>query len=187
MNPPHLPELGLSVLTIPKNGGTTLFHWIFLLRTGREVSGNVYDQYWLQDGGWQEETLIVRRDPVERFISGYRNFRDKRGLTLAFGDFVKRLPEMLPHDGNLRHHFAPQSDYYPANPLPEVDHVFDFEDFSSIRAFLEERSEKSLPDYHEQKSHFRDFEVTDEEVELIQQYYLNDYVSGFGEVVADDE
>jgi hypothetical protein len=100
-------------------------------------------------------------------------------------EFVKCLPELLPGDADLRHHFAPQSDYYPGNPLPEVDHVFDFEDFALIRAFLEERSGRSLPHYHEQMSYFQDFEVTDEEVELIQQYYLNDYVAGFGKILDD--
>lgn len=181
MEPANLPELGLSVLTIPKNGGTTLLHWIHFLRTGRNSSENVYQQKWLFEGGLLGETLIVRRDPVERFISGYRNFRDKRGLELGFDDFVRQVPELVLDDDDLWHHFAPQSEYYPSRPLGEVDHVFDFGDFEGIREFLSERAGRELPRYHEQKSRFQDFEVTEDQVASIRQYYVKDYLAGFGE------
>jgi hypothetical protein len=86
--PIHLPDADLSIYTIPKNGGTTLWAWVYFVRTGGQLPfGNVYDETWLSDGPLMQRKLIVRRDPVDRFISGYRNFRDNRGLTLGFDEF----------------------------------------------------------------------------------------------------
>ena len=159
--------------------------WCYFIRMGKDVEGNIYEQEWLYDGEVEKETLMIRRDPVQRFISGYRNFRDIRGLKLGFAEFLERLPELLKRDGNIRHHFRPQSDYFPWMPLAKVDHVFDFEDFSKVKEFLEGRCGKTLPDHHAQKSYFNDFEVTNEQVELIQEYYVQDYIAGFGDVVDD--
>lgn len=184
--PVQIPSLGLSFFTIPKNGGTTLWHWSHWLRTGREVEGNVYHQGWMCDGEVERETVIVRRDPVERFVSGYRNFRDKRGLSMGFDRFVTEIPRLIRSDGDIRHHFAPQSDYFPWMPLAKVDHVFEFEEFGKLRDFLENRAGRKLPAFHAQKSCFSDFEVRDEHIELIQQYYLKDYLAGFGRIVDDE-
>ncbi len=184
--PVQIPSLGLSLFTIPKNGGTTLWHWSYWLRTGREVQGNVYQYGWMCDGEVERETVMIRRDPVARFVSGYRNFRDKRGLAMGFDRFVREIPDLIRTDGNIRHHFAPQSDYFSWMPLAEVDWVFNFEEFGAVREFLEERAGNRLPECHAQRSSYSDFEVRDEHVELIQQYYLNDYLAGFGEVVEDE-
>jgi hypothetical protein len=184
--PIQLPDQGLSIFTMPKNGGTTLWEWCYFILKREEVSGNVYDQGWMCDGPVEKETLMIRRDPVERFISGYRNFRDKRGLTLEFSEFVRELPNLLKVDGSIRHHFAPQCEYFPWMPLEKVDHVFDLSEFSEVKEFLEERVGFELPSYHSQKSYFEGFEVTDRDVELIQQYYVNDYIAGFGDIVDDE-
>lgn len=187
LGPVHLPEIGLSLYTMPKIGGTTIRHWVYFLRTGNECEGDaIYEHDWLCQGSIQEESVMVRRDPVDRFISGFRNFRDKRGLALSFSEFLEALPRLIRENANYAHHFRPQSSYYPQISLGDVDHVFDFEDFHLIREFLEDRAGKKLPDYHLQKSRFDNFEVTDEQLELIQQYYVQDYMKGFGDVVDDE-
>jgi len=184
--PVQLPDQGLSLFTIPKNGGTNLWMWSLLMRTGTPCEGNIYDHGWMCDGEVEPETMMIRRDPVDRFISGYRNFRDKRGWWMGFAEFVERMPELIVTNGDLRHHLAPQSDYFPWMPLEKVDHIFDFEDFPRVKEFLEERWRRELPAYHAQKSRFDDFGVTDRRVELIQSYNVNDYIAGFGDVVDDE-
>jgi hypothetical protein len=180
--PLNLPEHGLSLYPIPKNGSTTLWMWGFLLRTGEECQKDLYENGWMYDGPVESKTMMVRRDPVARFISGYRNSRDKRGLAMGFPEFVDRLPELMEEDGEIAHHFKAQEAYFPEKPLREVDYVFDFDDFGAVRAFLEERTKVELPDYHEQKSYFDDFTVSGEEIEKIKNYYLDDYIEGFGEL-----
>jgi len=58
------------------------------MRTGITSEGNIYDHGWMCDGEVEPETMMIRRDPVARFISGYRNFRDKRGWWMGFAEFV---------------------------------------------------------------------------------------------------
>lgn len=49
--PIHLPEQGVSIFTIPKNGGTTLWAWVHHLRTGGSpLPANIYREKWLEDG-----------------------------------------------------------------------------------------------------------------------------------------
>lgn len=180
--PLNLPDHGLSLYPIPKNGSTTLWMWGYLLRKGEECTENIYDNDWMYDGDSEAITMTVRRDPVDRFISGYRNSRDKRGLTLGFSEFVKRLPELMEADSSVAHHFKAQYEFFPEKPLRDHDYVFDFNDFNAIRAFLEHFTKTKLPDYHEQRSYFDDFTVSDEDLETIQNYYLNDYFEGFGEL-----
>ncbi len=181
-HPIHLPEQDLSLFTIPKNGGTTLWWWTYYLRTcGRSAEGNVYDHGWLSGGGCLGRTLIVRRDPVSRFISGYRNFRDKRGLELDFDSFVEAFPSLYATDTNLRHHFTPQSQFYPTRPIASFDHVIDFGKFHEVKEILEDYSGAILPELHHQKAIFDDFQVRPGHLEFIRSFYAEDYDNGFCE------
>lgn len=179
--PIHLPEAGLSIFTIPKNGGTTLWAWVYLLQTKSEhLPGNVYSQTWLRKGPLQKQKLIVRRDPVERFISAYRNFRDKRGLKLGFDDFFEQFPHRYQTDGDIYQHFRPQSGFYPNMPLESFDHIVDFEHFHEAKSLIEQLSGEQVPDIHYQRAKFCDFEVHEWQAETIARFYQCDYDSGFG-------
>jgi hypothetical protein len=180
--PIHLPEADLSVYTIPKNGGTTLWAWVYFVRTaGQLPPGNVYDETWLCDGPVMQRKLIVRRDPVDRFISGYRNFRDKRGLTLGFDQFFEQFSSLFRTDGNIRHHFAPQSCYYPDLPLNSFANVVDFECFAETKNLIVQSTGVALPGIHFQRAEFDDFEVQEWQAAAIAQIYQCDYDAGFGD------
>lgn len=186
--PVNFPDQGLSLFSIPKNSGTTLWMWSLFIRTGKKVvDANIYDHGWMCDGDIEPESVMIRRDPVDRIISGYRNLRDKRGLWMEFGELVEKVPELIKSEWGNRHHFAPLSDYFPWMPLGKADHVFDFTDFGLVKEILEERCGISLPDYHAQKSKYDDFTVADAQVVLVQQYWVLDHVAGFGDVVDDTE
>lgn len=179
--PIHLPSAGLSIFTIPKNGGTTLWAWVYYLRCGGNLPpGNVYRQSWLTQGTVQPGTMIVRRDPVERFISGYRNFRDKRGLEMAFDEFMEKFPELYNTNRSVRHHFRPQCSYFPDRRLEDFDHVVDFENYGEAKELLEEATGVMLPEIRFQKSVFSDFTVRDWQRALIRDTYQCDYEAGFG-------
>lgn len=179
--PVHLPEQDLSIFTIPKNGGTTVWSLVYCIRKGGQLPpGNVYDEKWLSEGKTLGETLIIRRDPVERFVSGYRNFRDKRGLSLGFDEFVSAFPQLYENDANLKHHFRPQKSYYPEMPLSVIDHVIDFHSFHEVKKLLEDKSGVVLPELHFQKAVFDEFEVTESHLSFIREFFAADYEAGFG-------
>jgi len=180
--PIHLPDIDISIYHVPKNGGTTLWAWVYFLRTGGKLPsyGKVYEAAWLADGPACARSLIVRRDPVERFISGYRNFRDHRGLKLEFNPFFEQFPELYQTNANIRHHFRSQSSYYPQLDLSKVDHVVDFDRFTDAKKILEQLSGRDLPDLQLQKAEFSDFEVAEWQAEMIADFYRCDYDAGFG-------
>lgn len=178
--PIHLPEAAISIYPIPKNGGTTLWAWVYFVRTEGQLPPNVYEQTWLADGPLQERKMIVRRDPVDRFISGYRNFRDKRGLSLGFDEFFEQFPSLFQTDGDIRHHFAPQSSFYPNLPLESFEHVVDFENFAEAKLIIERSMGTQLPEIHFQQAVFEDFEVQEWQAGAIAQMYQCDYDAGFG-------
>lgn len=177
----YLPESNLSLFTVPKTGGTTIASWVHFLRTdGQESGPNIYDAHWLWSDEVQEEKLRVRRDPVDRFVSGYRNFRDRRGLRLNFEDFVEKFDKLIEENGDIKHHFQAQHRYYP-HAIEDYDHVFDFHQFSEIKNFLEERTGRRLPAWRYEKADFSNFEVTSKQVDRIREFYAKDYELGFCE------
>jgi|GEM_PF-6629359 len=181
-SPIHLPQADLSIYTIPKNGGTTLWAWMYFLRASGNLPpyGKVYDAAWLAHGPALRQSLVVRRDPIDRFISGYRNFRDHRGLTLGFDDFFESFPNLYRTNENIRHHFRPQSSYYQNLALEKVDYVMNFNNFADIKILLEQLSKRKLPQLQLQQAIFSDFEVADWQAEVIAEFYECDYKAGFG-------
>lgn len=117
---------------------------------------------------------------MHRFISGYRTFRDKRGLELALDEFFRKFPVLYQENKNVRWHFRPQSDFFPDMALARFGRVFDFERFDLIKAELERTSGTALPDSHHQQSRFSDFEVMEWQAEQIAEFYRCDYEAGFG-------
>jgi predicted O-methyltransferase YrrM len=179
--PVHLPEQDLTIFTIPKNGGTTVMCYVYYIRKGGQLPrGNVYDEKWLAEGKALGESLIIRRDPVERFVSGYRNFRDKRGLRLDFDEFVGVFPKLYENDLDIKHHFRSQESYFPGMPLSAIDYVVDFHSFHEVKELLEAKSGLVLPDIHFQRSVFHGFEVKEGHLSFIREFFAKDYEAGFG-------
>ena len=179
--PINLPEYDLSLFTIPKCGGTTIWEWCYYIRTGESFSKSekdgIYSQGWMR-GGPLKKKLIVVRDPVDRFVSGYRNFRDKRGLNLDFDEFVKKFHWLYSTKDNYHHHFRPQSSCV-QHPLDHFDHVFHFSEYKMVRKFLESRTRMKLPNYHHQKSRHERPEISQGHLRYIKSFYQQDYDAGF--------
>lgn len=176
-----LPELELSLFIVPKTGGTTIANWVRFLKTGDQKPGpHVYEEGWLWDDQVRAEKLRIRRDPVDRFVSGYRNYRDMRGLRLNFADFVEKFEGLMEEDDDIRHHFQHQYLFYPY-AIEDYEHVFDFSQFHQVKLFLESRSGKRLPEWHLIQAHYQNFEVSASQVERIRDFYSEDYARGFCE------
>lgn len=155
-----LPELELFLFIVPKTGGTTIANWVRFLKTGDQKPGpHVYEEGWLWDDQVRAEKLRIRRDPVDRFVSGYRNYRDMRGLRLNFADFVEKFEGLMEEDDDIRHHFQHQYLFYPY-AIEDYEHVFDFSQFHQVKLFLESRSGKRLPEWHLIQAHYQNFEVS---------------------------
>lgn len=180
--PIHFPSHDLSIFTIPKNGGTTLWSWCHFVRTGEIPTGPIYKHAWMCDGPPLSRTIVVRRNPIGRFVSAYRNARDIRGLEVPFDQFVREFPNIVKTSESLLHHFRPQSVHVDDRKIEDFSEVLDFEDFPLVKLRLEEILKCALPDIHLQKSYCDDFTVSDEHIELIQEYYVDDFLAGFGEI-----
>lgn len=179
----QLPEINLSLCTIPKNGGTTLWNWAHLLRKGElpEVKNVYLCEPWLASHAPVGETVLVVRDPVERFVSGYQNFVEFRELKSSFDQFVDDFPSLFQSDRNVSHHFRPQFSYHQGITPQTADHVFRVGDMRKIKTLLEEKSGKVLPDLQQQKSYSEKPSPKPWQLELIRSFYQRDYELGFGD------
>lgn len=97
-------------------------------------------------------SFVVVRDPVDRFVSGYRNrichHRDLEreasrklrwlGLSYApdFDDFVRRFSLYFRLSKAVKHHFRPQRDYI-GRVISRVDRVYRIEDLEILTKDLQ--------------------------------------------------
>ena len=201
-----------ALYNVPKGGGTTLRSWIYFSRTGQlaiKDEGAGYIQQasqtykYLRDIGYEVCNFIpwtggpsvcVVRDPVDRFISLYRDkiVREKRcGEPIpTLGEFCKNFANLIeahdfPHRVNpslnyLGHHFAPQSLILGKNK-DYFEHIFKMEEIdTSLKIFLEGKWGVELPSLHCRKAEKENKVIpSTEELRLIREIYKTDYALGW--------
>lgn len=201
-------EHHFALYNVPKGGGTTLRSWIYFSRTGQlaikdEGAGYINQESktykYLKDIGYEVcdfvpwidgPSVCVVRDPVDRFISLYRDkiVREKRcGEPIpTLGEFCRNFANLMeahdfPHGANpdlnyLGHHFAPQSLIIGKNK-DYFEHIFKMEEIdTSLKVYLEGKWGISLPSLHCRKAEKRSKIIpSTEELLLIREIYKSDY------------
>lgn len=203
-------ERKFIVYESPKTGGTTLRSWINYAATGElMISGtkeyyhespNVYSL--LDDYGYDYsefksfdgyETLCIKRDPVNRFISCYTDKILREGQIQDcdldnfidnFDGILKEHPFMHPslkgkNIGFLWYHFAPQT-YHIGEKKEYYDYVIDTKEITTkLKPFLEERWDIKLPNIHTRKQDIAKVKLSSKQEKRVKILYEQDYNNGW--------
>jgi hypothetical protein len=83
--------------------------------------------------------FCVIRDPIDRFVSGYRNriahWRDLGDEVPGINEFALELEKHCRSDGHIRHHFMPMVEFTGRDPS-FYDRVFLLEEIGSIPDYV---------------------------------------------------
>lgn len=142
--------------------------------------------------------LAVKRDPVERFISGFKNrilyhkdlIKTTHWLTGKFENLTSHLPEVPSMDTFIENfdtywlnpwvaeHFQTQTHYL--NKPNDYTHIFDVSELDEVRKLLEELSGKTivLP-YLQAGGNNRYLRFNREKINWIKEKYAIDYKNGW--------
>lgn len=197
-----------SIYDAPKIGGTTIRSWVNYYKTGNlnlHHEGNGYisptpfhysvikDQDYVLD--FFEESLfervVIKRDPVTRFISCYSDkvikegnisyFKSIDNFLDNFYDIVKSHPQKFSDNKNLGYmwyHFAPQVNQFGYN-IKYYDKVFDISEIpTKVKLYLEQKWNIQLPEIHTRKN-LNKINLNNEQVEKVKQIYKEDYKVGW--------
>lgn len=181
------PNLDILFHEIPKNGSTSIKHWLMMADRGRERAREyrpnprkwrkIYPEcYVYREQAIPERTfsLLVVRDPVARIKSAYVYvFRQHMKRDAAFSLFLKdRLLRLLDTDyEKIRmNHFRPQIAFVPEDVLDRENViVLHIEHLTSAKRVLETRMGRELPGdvEHKNPAPYQGFEIDlpDEEIE----------------------
>ena len=206
-------ENKFSVYDVPKGGGTTIRSWVNYAGSGNlnlkcEYSGDseylapTTEHYSLLENEWEcyvcdwfreveGESIAVKRDPVERFLSCYEDkvLREGFSLNVEFDEFLDNFEEILKNDtrkhssnkklGYLWYHFAPQV-YQLGRDINYYKKIFDTNEIgTSVKTYLEQKWNIKLPDSHCRKNTKRSIILTNEQEEKIKEIYKEDYLIGW--------
>ena len=161
-----LARHGIGYQPIPKVACTSMKEAFFHLamgqaftveRGGGERNVHNFFHHRMQDISQAQRKLLLLRDPIRRFLSGYGNrvihykelsrryvsgLRLERPLDLATFPFDPTLEQFVEHFDLYRriptisHHFRPVSEF--VAPLSAYDHVYPLEDLDRLQADLRE-------------------------------------------------
>ena len=203
----------LNIYDAPKSGGTTIRSWILHKNDGKcllrgdkykhptpnhyiKLNNYNYRISWFQEFPW--DSICVKRDPVERFISGYKdkilkeNYLKRKISIDEFTDkfysimknkrvhpTCKEQPKNFPRLPYLWYHFAPQHKQFGKN-LDYYTEIFTMEDISTkLKDFLEDRWKVDLPQIHTRKSKNVPLNISEDTRNKIKEIYAEDYRLGW--------
>ena len=194
------PGLGLIFYPVPKNAGTSIRNILFELEEGRPYHdpANLF-RIFGRPGPFQPVAvgnfarIAILRDPVERFVSAYRN------RVLQYGEINREVmrqrgvPEELPEKpdfgtflgnlaeyrkiGQIAHHTNPQVFFLGKNP-EFYQRLFSFSDLGPLRDLLSERAgrELSLPRLRTGGGSGGSDQPTPGQLDILKRLYAEDYL-----------
>ena len=127
--------------------------------------------------------LVVKRDPVKRFLSGYTNrvLHHNRldGMKPDISEFIKRFDYFYGKYSDVETHFKPQVFFFGLDKS-KFTHVFDTSEMHLVKELFEDTYKRSFPELQlQQGGNKQKPELTKEQEAWIQKRYEADYVSGW--------
>jgi hypothetical protein len=191
----------------PKNGSRTLLGYLALTKDEKlyeehpeyfkEVHDEVYEElrkrstkFGLHDyepkGVPSVENkirVVVKRDPVKRFVSGYTNrvlFHGKLGgMKPDFTEFVSNFKYFNTKYPDVSTHFKPQVRFFGLDK-DKYTHIFDTSEMHLVKELFEDTYKRKFPDLHlQQGGTNKKPQVTKEQEAWIQEMYKADYNAGW--------
>ena len=185
----------LAYLPVPKCACTSVSHLLYEITHGRrfdKARGTIHGHYWSPDGAELDlgryadhYKFTVVRDPIARFVSGYRNrilHHDDLRPLLRGGDppgineFARRLEHYVARSRKVESHFLPQRRRL-GDDLSVLDDVFPIEDLDRLVSTLSTRVGRPLALPHEQTGGPRMTvdELDERSVAFLLDFYAEDY------------
>ena len=196
-------DIALAYFPVPKVACTSIKLALFEIDHGYPITdrvgpdpGNNYIHWHLRTDAFRPdvastfprhfEKMVVVRDPIERFVSAYRNrivhLREAAhaGASLPrqpdIETFARLLPAYMRAAPMIAHHFAPQTGFV-GHDLGWYDRVFRFDELPDVAAYLSDKAGRAV-----------NLRVTQNDgpplsvsilnpatIELLRQYYADDY------------
>lgn len=126
--------------------------------------------------------IVVKRDPVKRFISGYTNrvlHHNKMREMPDFSDFIKNFERYHATYSDIQTHFKPQIRFFGLDKSIYT-HIFDTSEMHLVKELFEDIYQRKFPDLHlQQGGTDKKPEVTKEQEAWIQDKYKADYATGW--------
>lgn len=160
---------------IPKTGGTSI-------RGGSNYKGvfSVVDSCRIIKDNWRHRfTFTIHRNPFDRFLSAYSDFKDNRNFKLGLDDVVNGLDEFdyskaINDLGSFEHHILPQTD--PVWGADKMNHRLCHENLGNeVRELFEtyHMNNPLLPTHRKSKS--KHYVLTREQKSKLYSFYKKDF------------
>jgi hypothetical protein len=153
-------------------------HWHLRTDAFRPDVGSTFPKHF--------EKMVVVRDPIERFVSAYRNrivhLREaaQAGTSLPrqpdIETFTRLLPAYMQAAPMIAHHFAPQIGFI-GYDLGWYDRVFRFDQWPDVAAYLSDKVGRpvNLGVTQNEGPRLSASNLRPETLALLRQYYADDY------------
>lgn len=127
--------------------------------------------------------LVVKRDPVKRFVSGYSNrvlhHNKLGGMKPDISEFIKRFDYFYSRYSDIETHFRPQVSFFGLDKSI-FTHVFDVSEMHLVKELFEDTYKRSFPDLRlQQGGNTQKPDLTKEQEAWIQKKYEADYAAGW--------